>query len=63
MYIGVTLVLVGWAAAFHSLALAAYAACVAAAFHVRVLVHEEPFLARTFGNKWTAYRSRTRRWL
>jgi len=28
-----------------------------------VLVHEEPFLARTHGQAWTAYRARVGRWL
>ena len=32
-------------------------------FHLRVLLHEEPFLARTHGEAWTAYRARVGRWL
>jgi protein-S-isoprenylcysteine O-methyltransferase Ste14 len=30
---------------------------------VRVVLHEEPYLARTHGEAWTAYRSRVGRWL
>ena len=63
MYVGVLLILCGWAIGFRSGALAIYAACVALAVHLRVLVHEEPFLARTHGEAWTAYRRRVGRWL
>jgi protein-S-isoprenylcysteine O-methyltransferase Ste14 len=63
MYIAVLLVLAGWALAFHSPALAVYACCVGIAFHIRILVHEEPSLERLFKNEWVVYRSRTPRWL
>jgi hypothetical protein len=36
---------------------------VAIAFHVRVILGEEPWLARTHGAEWTAYRSDVPRWL
>jgi protein-S-isoprenylcysteine O-methyltransferase Ste14 len=63
MYVAVLLILCGWALAFNSRTHWIYAGIVAAAFHVRVLVAEEPWLARTFGEEWAAYRSRVPRWL
>jgi protein-S-isoprenylcysteine O-methyltransferase Ste14 len=39
-----------------------YAACVAVAFHLRVVFFEEPWAARTFGNQWYSYIARTPRW-
>ena len=63
MYIAVLLVLAGWAMAFQSTALAVYAGCVAVAFHSRVVLFEEPWLARTFPADWDEYRRRTPRWL
>ena len=36
---------------------------VAVAVHLRVLLHEEPFLARMHGEAWTNYRARVGRWL
>lgn len=63
MYVAVAIVLCGWAIAFRSTTLAGYAAIVALAFHLRVTLVEEPTLARTFGDEWTSYRLRVRRWL
>ena len=33
------------------------------AFHLRVVLFEEPWLARTHGAAWDAYRARVPRWL
>jgi protein-S-isoprenylcysteine O-methyltransferase Ste14/pimeloyl-ACP methyl ester carboxylesterase len=63
MYVGVSLVLWGWAIAFGSWALVLYALIVMVAFHVRVLVNEEPYLARTHGRRWDDYRARVPRWM
>jgi protein-S-isoprenylcysteine O-methyltransferase Ste14 len=63
MYLAVLTILVGWAIGFGSPRLALYAAAVAVAFHLRVLLNEEPFLARTHGDAWQQYRARVRRWL
>jgi protein-S-isoprenylcysteine O-methyltransferase Ste14 len=63
MYVGVTLILTGWAVLFWSLTLTAYAAVVLLAFHIRVLTGEEPWLKRTFGADWESYRARVPRWL
>ena len=40
-----------------------YAACIAIAFHLRVVFYEEPWQARTFGEEWRAYRERVPRWI
>jgi protein-S-isoprenylcysteine O-methyltransferase Ste14 len=63
MYLGVTLILIGWAALFRSGTLIVYAAIVLLAFHIRVIAGEEPWLARTFGADWQSYRARVPRWL
>jgi protein-S-isoprenylcysteine O-methyltransferase Ste14 len=62
MYVAVLIVLAGLAMAFHSLVLSGYALLVACAFELRVVRHEEPWLARTFGAEWVAYRARVPRW-
>ena len=63
MYVGVLFVLTGWALAYRSLALAAYATLVAVGFHLRVVLAEEPWLAGVFGPEWQAYRKAVPRWL
>lgn len=63
MYVGVAFVLLGWAGLFWMSSLLIYAACVIAAFHLRVVLGEEPWLARTFGREWDAYRAHVPRWL
>jgi protein-S-isoprenylcysteine O-methyltransferase Ste14 len=63
MYLGVLLMLAGWALGFRSSMLWIYAAVVALAFHLRVVLGEEPFLARRYGDDWQAYRKRVPRWL
>jgi protein-S-isoprenylcysteine O-methyltransferase Ste14 len=63
MYIAVLLILCGWATMYASRALWLYAAIVAVAFHLRVILGEEPWLARTHGAAWDAYCARVPRWL
>ncbi len=63
MYVVVLLILLGWAWAFASTPLWIYAACVALAFHLRVVFGEEPWLAKRYGQAWTDYASQVRRWL
>jgi len=63
MYVAVTAILLGWAATFDVAGLYAYAACVAVAFHLRVVFAEEPWLARTHGDAWVEYAQRVPRWL
>jgi protein-S-isoprenylcysteine O-methyltransferase Ste14 len=63
IYIAVVLILVGWALGFGSRVLYVYAGIVALGFHLRVVLGEEPFLARTHGEAWERYRARVPRWL
>lgn len=63
MYIGVALILIGWAAGFGTRGLWYYAAAVIVMFHLRVVLGEEPWQARTFGEEWERYKTRVRRWL
>jgi protein-S-isoprenylcysteine O-methyltransferase Ste14 len=62
MYVAVTTLLLGWALLFWMDSLAIYAVCVAALFHLRVVLFEEPWAARHFGDEWWAYRARVSRW-
>jgi protein-S-isoprenylcysteine O-methyltransferase Ste14 len=63
MYIAVLLVLCGWALGFRSRSLAIYALVVMLAFHLRVVLAEEPWLARTHGEEWVRYKARVPRWV
>jgi protein-S-isoprenylcysteine O-methyltransferase Ste14 len=63
MYVAVLLILIGWAVLFVSRTLWIYAIFIAVAFHLRVIFGEEPWLARTHGPVWAAYRDRVPRWL
>ena len=63
MYVAVTLILLGWAVAFASRGLLTYAAVVAIAFHLRVVLAEEPWLAQRHGAGWQEYSRRVPRWL
>ena len=63
MYVAVALILWGWALGYHSIALAGYAATVMLAFHLRVVMGEEPWLEKTHGEIWHRYRRRVPRWI
>lgn len=63
MYVAVALILLGWAAAFWSVTLLTYALAVLVAFHLRVVLGEEPWLARAHGADWRQYARRVRRWI
>jgi len=63
MYIAVLTILFGWATMFTSRTLWMYAAFIALAFHLRVILGEEPWLARTHGDEWAKYRACVPRWL
>jgi protein-S-isoprenylcysteine O-methyltransferase Ste14 len=63
MYIGVVLIVIGWAAAFGLRALWYYAGALIVMFHLRVVVGEEPWQARTFGDEWDRYKARVPRWI
>jgi protein-S-isoprenylcysteine O-methyltransferase Ste14 len=62
MYVAVLLILCGWSVTFGARSLWIYTAVVAIAFHLRVILAEEPWLAQTFGEEWTSYRARVPRW-
>lgn len=63
MYLGVLTILAGWCVLWDSPALLGYALLFAIGFHLRVLIAEEPWAARRFGEEWSRYRARVRRWL
>ena len=62
MYVGVTTILLGWTLLFMSRTLLIYTVAVAIMFHLRVVLGEEPWLERTHGEKWTAYKGSVPRW-
>lgn len=63
MYVGVVSAIFGQALWFGSSALLAYGAAVWAAFHLFVLLYEEPTLKRQFGSEYDAFRRHVPRWL
>jgi protein-S-isoprenylcysteine O-methyltransferase Ste14 len=63
MYLGVLLVVLGWATFFGTTELLWYAAVVALAFHLFVLGIEEPILRHKFGEHYTAYCRSVSRWI
>src|SRR3989442_9716376 len=62
MYLGVLLVVAGWAILSWSGRVLAYGVTVALMFHLFVLLVEEPLLRRKFGSAYEAYRGTVRRW-
>lgn len=62
MYVAVVSILIGWVSATGSTVLIAYTICVAVAFHLRVVFHEEPSLAQKFGEEWARYKAKVPRW-
>jgi protein-S-isoprenylcysteine O-methyltransferase Ste14 len=62
MYVAVLCTVAGWAIGYGSAAIGLYAVGLLIAFHLRILWHEEPFLARTHGEEWRAYAARVPRW-
>ena len=62
MYVGVLLMILGWAALYRNATMLLYAAIVAPAVHLFVILHEEPHLRRTFGQDYATYCQQVRRW-
>ena len=62
MYVAVLLVISAWAQGFRAWPLGVYAVAMMIAFHLRVVLYEEPWLARTHGAAWTDYQARVPRW-
>jgi protein-S-isoprenylcysteine O-methyltransferase Ste14 len=63
MYLGVGSIIVGEAILFGSLPLVGYLAVLGLAWHLFVVLWEEPSLERTFGEEYRAYRGSVPRWL
>ncbi|MBZ5524990.1 MAG: isoprenylcysteine carboxylmethyltransferase family protein [Acidobacteriia bacterium] len=63
MYIAVVSVILGQGLLFGSVRVLEYGAMVWLAFHLFVLLYEEPTLRRTFGAEYVAYCTEVRRWL
>ena len=63
IYVGVLSIILGWAMLFQAAGVLIYGVCVAAAFHLFVVLYEEPQLARDFGGEYEVYRSRVGRWI
>jgi protein-S-isoprenylcysteine O-methyltransferase Ste14 len=62
-YVAVLAMLLGQALVFGSWRLCAYTAAVSVAFHLFVVLYEEPTLRRQFGPAYDRYRSEVPRWL
>jgi protein-S-isoprenylcysteine O-methyltransferase Ste14 len=63
MYIGAALALAGTALFYQSWALLVYCVLFILITHLFVTLYEEPTLTRMFGESYTEYCKRTRRWL
>jgi protein-S-isoprenylcysteine O-methyltransferase Ste14 len=63
MYVAVVTSIAAQAAWYGSRAVLWYGVGMAIVFHARVLLFEEPALARAFGEDFTAYKGRVPRWL
>jgi len=63
MYGAVALVLWGWAVGLRSRSHTVYAVAMMVAFHLRVVLFEEPWLARQHGESWRRYRARVPCWI
>jgi protein-S-isoprenylcysteine O-methyltransferase Ste14 len=62
-YIGVLSMIFGQGLLLGSVAVLIYGACVAVAFHLFVVLYEEPALRRQFGAEYVAYCRRVPRWI
>ena len=63
MYMGVLGFVAGWSLIAGSPITGAYTGVLAIGFHLRVILYEEPTLARQFGDEWNNYRATVNRWL
>jgi protein-S-isoprenylcysteine O-methyltransferase Ste14 len=62
MYVGVVVILIGWAIVTGNPWNYAYAAVIPVVFHLRVVLYEEREMQRLFGQEWDAYRHAVPRW-
>jgi protein-S-isoprenylcysteine O-methyltransferase Ste14 len=63
MYCGLMLLLIGWALMSGSPLLGAYTLFFAIAFHLRVVLYEEPRLRSQFPKAWADYAATVPRWI
>ena len=63
LYISMLTVIAGWAALFGTAVLVAYAGVLFVVYSLFVRLHEEPRLARVFGEEYAAYTQQVGRWL
>ncbi len=63
MYVSVTSAILGQALIFGNVRLLEYGALVWLAFHLFVLLYEEPTLRKTFGSEYEAYCAGVQRWI
>jgi protein-S-isoprenylcysteine O-methyltransferase Ste14 len=63
MYVGILLLVTGWAILFGSLWIGIYAAFFVLSVHLFVVFYEEPHLRRTFGEPYERYCRGVRRWI
>lgn len=63
MYIGVVILVLGWAIVLSSPILIFYSFALFTGFHIRVKFYEEPILSAQFGADWTNYQANVNRWL
>jgi protein-S-isoprenylcysteine O-methyltransferase Ste14 len=63
MYLAVLAIVLGWSLYFGSLGLALYLAILGVGFHLRIVLHEEPWLRQRFGPEAARYLSDVPRWL
>jgi len=62
MYVGVLLWVAGLGLLLGSRTLAYYTVVLGIGFHLRVVLYEEPTLARLFTDDWQRYRVQVNRW-
>ena len=63
LYISMLTVIAGWAALFGTAVLLGYAGVLFVVYSLFVRLHEEPRLARVFGEEYAAYTQQVGRWL
>ncbi|HIG65814.1 MAG TPA: isoprenylcysteine carboxylmethyltransferase family protein [Methyloprofundus sp.] len=63
MYVGVILILSGWAILTGSPIVAGFSLFMSTAFFFRVKMHEEPWAERIFAAEWQNYKDNVPRWL
>jgi protein-S-isoprenylcysteine O-methyltransferase Ste14 len=62
MYVGILLMLIGWTGLTGCAWILLYAAALALAFHLRILLYEEKEMARLFPRDWPEYLRQVPRW-